>query len=165
MRQRWQEVDRALTITKFVPANAEIITKQVNGCGLGFAHVGIQAKAEEMGLGTTHDGYSSFPVYAPKIPDQHWGELLGWVISVTKDRLIDPCNQYGHSFDTLYPKSVYRCSACGTVHGTRAYGGAVNWQCPRELVLDGQYHEPAPQAYIGRRCSRCDEVVAVGGVA
>lgn len=63
-----------------------------------------------------------------------------------------------HRNDTLYPKNVYRCTACGTEHGTRAYNCAVNWQCPNELTLGTNYHEPAKQEYTGFIC-HCGETV------
>lgn len=43
------------------------------------------------------------------------------------DVKLSPCQQYGHLFDTMYPKSVYWCSQCESTHGTCAVGGAVSW--------------------------------------
>ena len=64
-----------------------------------------------------------------------------------------------HSNDKLYPRAIYRCIACGLLHGTRAVGGAVNWQCPNELFCGGpDDHEPAKQEYVGYKCS-CGEVI------
>jgi len=57
--------------------------------------------------------------------------------------------------DTLYPTSLYCCDSCGEVHGTRAVGGAVNWQCRRELVFGADYHAAANQSYVGFQCVRC----------
>ncbi len=67
-----------------------------------------------------------------------------------------------HHNDSLYPRSQYRCDQCGTVHGTRACYGAVNWQCPNELWSGTPTsHEPARQTYIGFCCVRCNELVSV----
>ena len=63
-----------------------------------------------------------------------------------------------HHNDSLYPRSVYQCTECGTLHGTRAYAGAVNWQCPRELDGSPYGHAPAKQEYVGYVCF-CGEVV------
>lgn len=63
-----------------------------------------------------------------------------------------------HSNDSLYPRSIYRCTACGTLHGTRSVGGAVNWQCPNELLGGPDYHKPAKQEYIGYKCL-CGEII------
>lgn len=63
--------------------------------------------------------------------------------------------------DSLYPRSVYRCDQCGTEHGTRACNGAVNWQCPRELVGGPDYHKPAHQTYVGFRCVFCNKLITV----
>jgi hypothetical protein len=63
-----------------------------------------------------------------------------------------------HSNDQLYPRSVYLCSACGTLHRTRPMNGAVNWQCQNELIGGPDYHQPAKQEYVGYECS-CGEVV------
>jgi hypothetical protein len=66
--------------------------------------------------------------------------------------------EHEHRNNSLYPRSAFRCSACGEIHGTRAYNGAVNWQCPRELLLDEKYHEPARQIYVGYYCIVCNEI-------
>jgi hypothetical protein len=72
------------------------------------------------------------------------------------------CTCVQPSKSKLYPRSVYRCDDCGTVHGTRAYNGAVNWQCPRELVLGQDYHEPANQTFIGNTCGVCNLFIPKG---
>lgn len=67
-----------------------------------------------------------------------------------------------HRNDSLYPRSLYRCDACGEVHSTRAYAGAVNWQCPNELWSGTvASHNPAHQTYIGYSCVLCSEYVLV----
>ena len=63
--------------------------------------------------------------------------------------------------DSLYPRSVYRCSECGTEHGTRAVYGAVNWQCPNELVSNDKTHSPAKQNYVGFTCVLCNRLITV----
>jgi len=64
-----------------------------------------------------------------------------------------------HSNSRLYPCSIYHCSACGKEHGTRPFNGAVNWQCPNELVSGtADSHAPARQDYIGYQC-HCGQVV------
>jgi DNA-directed RNA polymerase subunit RPC12/RpoP len=67
-----------------------------------------------------------------------------------------------HSLDRLYPRSVYRCSECGLVHGTRAVNGAVNWQCTNQLfpkVGAAKHGADAKQDYLGQRCTTCGELV------
>lgn len=59
--------------------------------------------------------------------------------------------EHTHRDDKLYPKSVYLCTECNTVHGTRPVNGAINWQC---FDCDGV----AKQTYIGYRCM-CGEIV------
>lgn len=66
--------------------------------------------------------------------------------------------EHTHSNDKLYPRSVYRCTECGTFHRTRPFGGAVNWQCPNELVKGVGYHQSAKQEYVGYLCW-CNEVI------
>jgi hypothetical protein len=68
---------------------------------------------------------------------------------------LTPCGCMEPLPDTLYPISVYKCDDCGSLHGTRPYACAVNWQCPNEMVRDAQYHEPAKQTYLGQLCCRC----------
>lgn len=69
------------------------------------------------------------------------------------------CN---HRNDSLYPRSQYRCDECGTIHGTRACNGAVNWQCPNELVSGTpESHTPVHQTYAGFSCASCDQLIAV----
>lgn len=65
------------------------------------------------------------------------------------------CANHGHLFDSLYPKSQYRCDACGQIHGTRPVNGAVNWQCMNPACPQTGAH----QSYIGRLCMRCGELV------
>jgi hypothetical protein len=68
-----------------------------------------------------------------------------------------------HRNDTLYPRSLYRCDACGEVHGTRACNGAVNWQCPNEFQSGvPSCHKPAHQTYIGFSCYCCGGHILVG---
>jgi hypothetical protein len=65
-----------------------------------------------------------------------------------------------HFNDRLYPRSVYRCTVCGTEHGTRPFNGAVNWQCPNEFYSGlPESHAPAKQEYIGYKCVSCDVFV------
>lgn len=66
---------------------------------------------------------------------------------------------HAHRNDSLYPRSLYRCTTCGKIHGTRPCNGAVNWQCPNELQLGPEYHVPAKQEYIGFKCILCNEEV------
>jgi predicted RNA-binding Zn-ribbon protein involved in translation (DUF1610 family) len=63
-----------------------------------------------------------------------------------------------HWNDSLYPSNIYRCTACGMEHGTRAFNGAVNWQCPNEFLGGPDSHVPAKQEYVGFRCV-CGEQV------
>jgi hypothetical protein len=65
------------------------------------------------------------------------------------------CEQYGHLYDTLYPKSVYYCPQCETQHGTSAVNGAVSWHCPK-CWIEGR--KSVDQIYIGRTCTRCGEL-------
>lgn len=70
-----------------------------------------------------------------------------------------PCRASGHLYDTLYPKSQYRCGGCGVVHGTCAVNGAVSWQC---MACWANGVEPAPsQEHAGRLCSRCGDLQTV----
>jgi len=62
------------------------------------------------------------------------------------------CSSHGHLLDSLYPRSQYRCSGCGAVHGTRALNGAVNWGCP----TCASHPE---QTYVGQICGRCAALV------
>lgn len=60
--------------------------------------------------------------------------------------------EHTHSNDSLYPRSMYLCTECNTVHGTRPVNGAVNWQCFD--CCGGS----AKQVYIGYRCL-CGELI------
>lgn len=65
-----------------------------------------------------------------------------------------------HHNDSLYPRNIYRCTECGKEHGTRAYNGAVNWQCPNELFSGlPESHAPTRQEYVGFLCVFCNEMV------
>lgn len=77
--------------------------------------------------------------------------------------LSNPANddKHTHRNDSLYPRSVYYCPSCGTLHGTRACNGAVNWQYPNELIGGlPDSHKPAKQEYVGYMC-QCGQIVAV----
>lgn len=62
------------------------------------------------------------------------------------------CANHGHTYNTLYPDSVYYCPQCSTQHGTSAVNGAVSWQC---MDCWAKGRGSVPQHYLGRTCWRC----------
>lgn len=73
-----------MTTIKFIAVNDARITSQVEGCGLGFPHIGIRLVAEQMGYGTVGTGYGFTLVYSGTLKgwDGERPELLGWLVSV-----------------------------------------------------------------------------------
>lgn len=65
---------------KFIAANDTRITQEVDGHGLGFAHVGIEKIARSMGYGLTRSSYSHMPIHAPN--GTPWPTHIGWLIGV-----------------------------------------------------------------------------------
>ncbi len=83
-------------------------------------------------------------------------EILGNKIETFGQFLpFSECNCKNPTIDKLYPNSVYRCENCNCLHTTFTYNCAVNWQCPRELVLGVGYHDSAKQVFIGEICLHC----------